>query len=134
MSLASFSSEDKIRAGLQQPKPPKVSKPYVVEPYTPKVKEWERADHAWKQFRGGEVVRSYYKIGQVAKMFGIANSKLRFWLDEFEMQVKKNTKGDRFFTAKDVVKVGLIFNLLTVDGLKLWKAKERFRELTKMRG
>jgi DNA-binding transcriptional MerR regulator len=67
--------------------------------------------------------KQYYAIGEVAQMFKVNGSLLRFWEGEFEMKLRKNRKGDRFFTPKDVKQVQIIFDLLrrrkfTIEGAK----------------
>src|SRR5688572_27339235 len=46
--------------------------------------------------------KQYYAIGEVAQMFNVNGSLLRFWEKEFDLTLRKNRKGDRFFTPKDV--------------------------------
>ena len=66
----------------------------------------------------------YYSIGEVSKMLEISTSKIRFWEKEFEsINPKKNKKGNRVFTKKDLEKLTLIQHLLkekkyTIDGAK----------------
>ncbi|HEY9364492.1 MAG TPA: MerR family transcriptional regulator [Chitinophagaceae bacterium] len=68
--------------------------------------------------------KQYYAIGQVAKMFRVNQSLLRFWEGEFDiLKPKKNGKGDRFFRAQDVKHLQLIYDLLrrrkfTIEGAK----------------
>jgi DNA-binding transcriptional MerR regulator len=39
----------------------------------------------------------------VAAMFGVNNSLLRFWENEFDiLEPRKNRKGDRFFKPSDI--------------------------------
>ena len=66
----------------------------------------------------------YYSIGEVSKILEISTSKIRFWEKEFEsINPKKNKKGNRIFTKKDLDKLTLIQHLLkekkyTIDGAK----------------
>ena len=66
----------------------------------------------------------YYSIGEVSKILEISTSKIRFWEKEFEsINPKKNKKGNRIFTKKDLEKLTLIQHLLkekkyTIDGAK----------------
>ena len=51
-----------------------------------------------------KITKLYYSIGEVSKLFGVNNSLIRFWEKEFSIiKPKKNKKGNRYFTEKDVV-------------------------------
>ena len=57
----------------------------------------------------------YYTISEVADMFQVNASLLRFWEKEFPQQlghVKKNKKGDRYYNKKDITHVNLLFHLV----------------------
>jgi len=66
----------------------------------------------------------YYPIGDVAAMFRVNGSLLRFWENEFDiLQPKKNAKGDRLFRPEDVKNLRLIYHLLrerkySIEGAK----------------
>jgi DNA-binding transcriptional MerR regulator len=68
--------------------------------------------------------RQYYSIGEVADMFGVNQSLLRFWENEFDIiQPRKNRKGDRHFRPIDIKNLELIYDLLrrrklTIEGAK----------------
>ena len=48
----------------------------------------------------------FYKIGEVAKMFDVNVSLIRFWEKEFDiLKPKKNKKGNRLFTKIDLNKL-----------------------------
>ena len=67
----------------------------------------------------------YYSIGEVARMFDVNTSLIRFWEKEFEViKPKKNKKGNRMFTPKDVDNFHLIFHLVKEKGYTLKGAKE----------
>lgn len=81
--------------------------------------------------------RQYYSIGEVAQMFGVNPSLLRFWESEFDIiKPRKNRKGDRHFRPVDVKNIQLIYDLLrrrklTIQGARDYlrnskKAQERF--------
>jgi DNA-binding transcriptional MerR regulator len=80
-------------------------------------------------YKEKEITKLYYSIGEVAKMFGVSTSLIRFWEGEFDiLKPKKNKKGDRFFTQKDVDNLHLIYHLVkerryTLEGAKI-KLKE----------
>jgi DNA-binding transcriptional MerR regulator len=67
--------------------------------------------------------KQYYGIGEVADMFGVNSSLLRFWEGEFGFDLRKNRKGDRFFKPSDIKTLQLIHDLLrrrkfTIEGAK----------------
>ena len=67
----------------------------------------------------------YYSIGEVAKAFNVNASLIRFWEKEFEMiQPKKNKKGNRLFTKKDIESFKTIYYLVKVKGHTLEGAKQ----------
>jgi DNA-binding transcriptional MerR regulator len=71
----------------------------------------------------------YYSIGEVAKMFGVNQSLIRFWEGEFSIiKPKKNKKGNRLFTPKDVDNFHLIFHLVKERGYTLQGAKQKLAE------
>jgi DNA-binding transcriptional MerR regulator len=75
------------------------------------------------------ITKLYYSIGEVAKMFQVNNSLIRFWEKEFDiLKPKKNAKGNRLFTQKDVDNLKIIFHLVKERGFTLDGAKKKLRE------
>lgn len=73
--------------------------------------------------------KKYYKIGEVAKAFGVNTSLIRFWEKEFNiLKPKKNAKGNRLFTAEDLKNLKLIYYLVKEKGYTLDGAKRKMRE------
>ncbi len=73
--------------------------------------------------------RLYYSIGEVASMFSVNTSLIRFWEKEFDIiKPKRNKKGTRFFTTKDVDNFHLIYNLVKERGYTLQGAKEKIKK------
>lgn len=73
--------------------------------------------------------KRYYKIGEVAKAFGVNTSLIRFWEKEFVIiKPKKNAKGNRLFTQEDIVNFKIIFNLVKERGFTLEGAKTHLKE------
>ncbi len=73
--------------------------------------------------------KRYYKIGEVAKAFGVNTSLIRFWEKEFDvLKPKKNAKGDRKFTSEDVKNLELIYYLVKEKGYTLDGAKTHLKE------
>jgi DNA-binding transcriptional MerR regulator len=87
--------------------------------------------------------KHYYTMGEVADMFRVNQSLLRFWEAEFNiLQPKKNKKGDRYFRPVDIKNLHLIYHLLrqrkyTIEGAKDFlrnnsKAEEKFETIKKL--
>ena len=71
----------------------------------------------------------YYSIGEVAEMFKVNTSLIRFWEKEFDIiQPKKNKKGNRLFTAEDLDNFQIIFHLVKERGYTLQGAKDKLKE------
>ena len=71
----------------------------------------------------------YYSIGEVAKMFGVNTSMIRYWENEFDvLRPRKNKKGNRLFTQRDVRYVHVIYHLTKVKGYTLAGAKQALKE------
>ena len=71
----------------------------------------------------------YYSIGEVADIFGVNTSKIRFWEKEFEiLSPTKSPKGTRRYTDKDIENIRQIYQGHTLEGAKL-KLKEKPKEL-----
>jgi len=75
------------------------------------------------------IKKLYYSIGEVATMFDVNNSLIRFWEKEFSIiKPKKNKKGNRYFTDKDIDNFKIIFHLVKERGYTLDGAKKKLRE------
>jgi DNA-binding transcriptional MerR regulator len=73
--------------------------------------------------------KRYYKIGEVAKAFGVNTSLIRFWENEFDvLKPKKNKKGNRLFTPEDVENLKMIYFLVKEKGFTLEGAKNKLKE------
>ncbi|MBD0332070.1 MAG: MerR family transcriptional regulator [Chitinophagaceae bacterium] len=75
--------------------------------------------------------KQYYSIGEVADMFKVNTSLLRYWESEFDIiNPRKNRKGDRFFRPADIKNLQLIYDLLrrrkfTIEGAKDYLKKNQ---------
>ena len=78
-----------------------------------------------------QLTKLYYSIGEVAEMFDVNTSLIRFWEKEFTtIKPKKNKKGNRMFTPKDIVKIDKIYHLVKENGYTLDGAKKAMRSKT----
>ena len=71
----------------------------------------------------------YYSMGEVAEMFGVKPSLIRFWESEFEViRPYRNKKGNRLFTPEDVRNFRLIYHLVKERGFTLQGARDKIRD------
>ncbi len=71
-------------------------------------------------------LKLYYSISEVARMFELNESTLRYWEQEFPY-LKPKTKGPskvRQYSEKDIEQIRLIHNLVKVRGFKIAAAKK----------
>lgn len=80
-------------------------------------------------YKEKEVEKVYYPIGEVAAIFGVNTSLIRFWEKEFDIiRPRKNKKGNRLFTKADLENFEIIFDLVKRQGYTLDGAKQKLRE------
>ena len=108
-------------------------------------------EHALISIPEDEVLfqKQYYAIGEVAEMFNLNTSLLRYWETEFDiLKPRKNRKGDRYFRPEDIKNLFLIHHLLrqrkyTIEGARDYlknnqaKARQNFnliQRLEKLKG
>ena len=71
-------------------------------------------------------LKLYYSISEVAEMFQVNETLLRFWEKEFPQQIKpkKTGRNIRQYTKEDIEQIRTIYNLVKVRGLKLAAARD----------
>jgi len=68
----------------------------------------------------------FYSISEVAEMFHVNQSNLRFWENEFkQLKPKRNPKGTRFYSQEDVLVIKSIIYLVNEQKLTLEGAKRK---------
>ena len=71
----------------------------------------------------------YYSIGEVAQIFEVNVSQIRYWEKEFDkIKPYRNKKGDRFFTKKDIETFKQIYMLTNEKGYTLEGVKRFFSQ------
>ena len=74
----------------------------------------------------------YYSMGEVAEMFDVNPSLLRYWEQEFDiLKPHRNKKGNRLFTPKDVDNIRIIYHLLKERKMKIEVARKYIRDYRK---
>lgn len=67
----------------------------------------------------------YYSMGEVTQAFDVNASLIRFWEKEFDvLQPKKNSRGNRKFSKKDLENLQMIYHLVKERGFTLEGARE----------
>ena len=80
-------------------------------------------------YKEKKIEKLYYSIGEIADMFNVNTSLIRYWEKEFDIiKPKKNKKGNRFFTIEDIDNFYLIHELVKVRGMTLRGAKKKLKE------
>lgn len=68
-------------------------------------------------------------------MFDVNTSLIRFWEKEFQVIApKKNRKGNRLFTPKDIVNINKIYYLVRIKGFTLDGAKNAIKSKEELEG
>lgn len=77
-------------------------------------------------YKENKELKTYYTVKEVAEMFGITESTLRYWESEFPSLKPRTVKTSRarMYSAKDLEDLKMIYNLVKVRGFKLAAAKK----------
>lgn len=71
----------------------------------------------------------YYSIREVAALFGVNESLLRFWEKEFPKQIapRKTVKGTRQYTEQDIENIRLVYHLVKERKMSLSGARDSLK-------
>ena len=76
-----------------------------------------------------ELVKLYYRIGEVSQIVGVQPHVLRYWETEFRtIRPQKSHKGQRVYSRRDVEKLLKVKDLLKNQGFTIAGAKKKLRE------
>jgi DNA-binding transcriptional MerR regulator len=71
----------------------------------------------------------FYTITEVAELFKVNASLIRFWEKEFTfLKPRKTAKGNRSYTKKDIENIKLVYHLVKEKGFTLQGAKEKLKQ------
>lgn len=74
-------------------------------------------------------LKLYYSISEVAEMFDVSETLLRYWEKEFPtISPRKSGRNIRQYTKEDIEEIRLIHNLVKVRGMKLAAAREALKK------
>ena len=73
-------------------------------------------------------LKMYYSIGEVAKMFQVNESLLRYWEKEFPIISPRKVGGNvRQYREEDIENIRLIYHLVKEKGMTLQGARQRLK-------
>lgn len=81
---------------------------------------------------GWEGEKKYYSIGEVAKLFNIRTSNIRYWTNEFALKVRTTRKGDRLYTTEQIKELRTIYHLVKDRGFTISGAKAKLKQSKKV--
>lgn len=69
--------------------------------------------------------KQYTTIGEVAQLFNVSTSLIRYWEKSFQqLKAAKTHRGIRKYTQADIAQFGMIYSLIKEQGYTLWGAKK----------
>lgn len=71
--------------------------------------------------------KKYYSIGEVAHLFAVNTSHIRFWTNEFKLKPRTNRKGDRLYSPGDIAELRLIHHLVKEKKHTIKGAREKLK-------
>ena len=79
-------------------------------------------------YKEKKIKKLFYTIGEVSKILNVNVSLVRFWDNEFDIiKPKKNKKGNRLFSEKDLKNLKIIHHLLKNNGFTIKGAKKALK-------
>jgi DNA-binding transcriptional MerR regulator len=83
-------------------------------------------------YKEREISKMYYTIGEVAKMFEVNTSHIRFWSKHFDaIKPATNKKGNRLYTPDDIEIIRRIYHLVKEKGYTLKGAQVEMQKMKK---
>ena len=79
-------------------------------------------------YNANKDLKLYYSISEVARMFDVNESLLRYWEKEFPMISPKKAGGNiRQYRKEDIENIRLVYHLVKEKGMTLQGAKQRLK-------
>jgi DNA-binding transcriptional MerR regulator len=76
-----------------------------------------------------DLIKLYYRIGEVSDIVGVEPHVLRYWETEFRsIRPQKSRKGQRIYSRRDVEKLVTVKELLYSHGFTIAGARKKLRE------
>lgn len=110
----------------------------VIVPPEPVAKKAEKKEEIVEatpvedKFTDWEGEKKYYSIGEVAKIFNVRTSNIRYWTNEFALKVRTTRKGDRLYTPEQIKEIRTIYHLTKERGFTIAGAKGKLKDSKKV--
>ena len=80
-------------------------------------------------YKEPKIEKLFYTMSEVSEMFNLNASTIRYWEKHFDhLKPRKNNKGNRQFTKKDIEDLRLIHHLLKERGLTIKGAQTKLKQ------
>ena len=80
-------------------------------------------------YKADKELKLFYSIKEVAEMFGVNESLLRYWEKEFPVISPKKAGGNiRQYRKEDIENIRLVYHLVKEKGMTLAGARQRLRQ------
>ncbi len=80
-------------------------------------------------YKEPKIEKVYYSIGEVAEMFEVNPSLIRYWESQFEnINPKKTPGGKRHYMLKDIEQIHLVYHLVKEKGMTLTGAQQKLKD------
>ena len=80
-------------------------------------------------YKEPKIERVYYSIGEVAEMFDVNPSLIRYWESQFDnISPKKTPGGKRHYMLKDIEQIHLVYHLVKEKGMTLTGAQQKLKD------
>lgn len=109
-----------------------IAEPSPVDKKTVKKEAVVEATPVDDKFTDWEGEKKYYSIGEVAKIFNVRTSNIRYWTNEFALKVRTTRKGDRLYTPEQIKEIRTIYHLTKERGFTIAGAKGKLKDSKKV--
>lgn len=80
-------------------------------------------------YKEPKIEKVFYSIGEVAEMFQVNPSLIRYWEGQFDIiKPKKTSGGKRHYSLKDIEQIHLVYHLVKEKGMTLTGAKQKLKD------
>lgn len=108
---------------MYEPQPAKKKKQAKPKKDSMEQEKAEIVAEKWHLPENWKAEKLYYSIGEVAELFEVNVSKIRYWTIEFGLKVRTTQKGDRLFNEENIKELNNIYSLVAQRGYTLSGAK-----------